>query len=111
LIGGALGAVALIALAGIVLTRRGALDPAAGTTATTVSPPVAATASPPPPALEGVEATPEAPGEPSYYTVEPGDSLGTIADQFDTSIDALIRANNLENADLLSVGQRLIIPQ
>jgi spore germination protein len=45
------------------------------------------------------------------YTVEPGDSLGSIAEQFNTTVDALLEANNFDNPDLLVVGQRIIVPQ
>ena len=65
---------------------------------------------PPPPAVEVAEPEPAAaPSEPTYYVVEPGDTLGDIARQFDTSIDALLQANGLDNADMLTVGQRLLV--
>jgi LysM repeat protein len=44
------------------------------------------------------------------YTVAPGDTLGSIASQHNTSIEALASMNNLENRNALRVGQRLIIP-
>ncbi|HEX9117249.1 MAG TPA: LysM peptidoglycan-binding domain-containing protein [Anaerolineae bacterium] len=45
-----------------------------------------------------------------YYTVQPGDTLRSIAAQFGTTTAALIEANNLTNADLLFLGQRLVLP-
>ncbi len=45
-----------------------------------------------------------------YYTVVPGDRLIRIALRFGTTIRALARANGIVNVDLLSIGQRLLIP-
>ncbi|NWF70518.1 MAG: LysM peptidoglycan-binding domain-containing protein [Chloroflexi bacterium] len=44
------------------------------------------------------------------YTVEPGDSLSLIADQFSTTVDTLIAINCLEDPDLIEVGQVLYVP-
>lgn len=44
-----------------------------------------------------------------YYTVIKGDSLWSIAKKFNTTVDALKDANNLES-NLLNIGQILIIP-
>jgi LysM repeat protein len=44
------------------------------------------------------------------YIVQAGDSLSGIAFQFDVSVEDIIRANGLTDADLLFVGQELIIP-
>ena len=44
------------------------------------------------------------------YIVQAGDTLGTIADQFEVSVADIIYVNNLENPDVLSVGQVLYIP-
>ncbi|NWG16332.1 MAG: LysM peptidoglycan-binding domain-containing protein [Chloroflexi bacterium] len=44
------------------------------------------------------------------YTVQPGDTLFAIARRFNTTVQAIIEANNLTNPDRLSVGQQLIIP-
>ncbi|WP_420627952.1 LysM peptidoglycan-binding domain-containing protein [Candidatus Leptofilum sp.] len=43
------------------------------------------------------------------YTVQAGDTLITLADQYDVSLDNLYAWNNLLPASLLSVGQQLII--
>ena len=43
------------------------------------------------------------------YTVQSGDSLYKIATKYNTTIDAIKKANNLTN-DLLSIGQVLTIP-
>ena len=44
------------------------------------------------------------------YVVRAGDTLGKIAIQFGTSIQALMSANNLSNPNLIYVGQVLVIP-
>jgi LysM repeat protein len=44
------------------------------------------------------------------YIVQAGDSLSGIAFQSDVSVEDIIRANGLTDADLLFVGQELIIP-
>jgi LysM repeat protein len=44
------------------------------------------------------------------YTVKLGDSLGSIARDHGVSMNALIKANELTDADMLYVGQRLTIP-
>ena len=49
-----------------------------------------------------------APGA-QYYVVKPGDVLSRIARRFGTTMEALIRANNLRNPDMLRVGQKLVI--
>jgi LysM repeat protein len=44
------------------------------------------------------------------YAVQAGDSLSGIAFQFDVTVEDLMQANGLTDADLLFVGQELIIP-
>ena len=45
----------------------------------------------------------------NIYTVVAGDSLYSIAGRFGTTVSVLKNANNLKS-DLLSIGQKLIIP-
>lgn len=45
----------------------------------------------------------------NYYIVKSGDSLYKIANQYNTTVDELKRINNL-SSNLLSIGQRLILP-
>lgn len=46
----------------------------------------------------------------SEYTVQSGDTLGSIASRFDLTIEDLVRANEMDNPDRLEVGQVLNIP-
>lgn len=46
----------------------------------------------------------------TVYTVQSGDSLNSIARKFSVSVLALREANNIEDADFLSIGQKLSIP-
>ena len=43
------------------------------------------------------------------YIVQPGDTLSSIASRFNISIDALMAANSLTNANIFA-GQQLVIP-
>jgi LysM repeat protein len=45
------------------------------------------------------------------YTVQPGDSLSSIAAQFGTTADELARINSLADPNSLSVGQTLQVPR
>jgi len=44
------------------------------------------------------------------YTVQPGDTLGQVANDFGISVNSLIWANNLKDSDYLSPSQELKIP-
>jgi lysozyme len=44
------------------------------------------------------------------YTVQSGDTLSRIASEYNTTVDALMEANNIENPNLIEVGQTLTIP-
>ena len=66
---------------------------------------VIVTATPGPPPL------PTAPtGAVRRYVVREGDTLSAIAARFDVSEAALLRANDLEDPNLLAIGQELVIP-
>ncbi|MBN1221201.1 MAG: LysM peptidoglycan-binding domain-containing protein [Anaerolineae bacterium] len=47
---------------------------------------------------------------PRYYIIQPGDTLWRLAKRFNTTVDDLVRANNIQNPNLIIVGQRLLIP-
>lgn len=44
------------------------------------------------------------------YTVEEGDSLWTIAEKFNISLNTILWANELTQSSILKIGQKLIIP-
>lgn len=44
------------------------------------------------------------------YEVQSGDTLGAIADAFGVTVDELLAVNNLENPDVLDVGDVIFIP-
>lgn len=48
--------------------------------------------------------------DPGQHVVQAGDTLGTIAQQYGVSLQALMQANGLSDPNLLSVGQALTIP-
>lgn len=52
------------------------------------------------------------PGHPpaTYYTVQPGDTLSSIAWRYGTTVAAIMHANNLVNPALIYPGQVLVIP-
>ena len=82
--------------------------------------PLASSASPAPPAAasanrvdipaEGfVDEPARSVRKPVKYTVQPGDTLYRIAAKFGTSVNALLRANGMDRADVLRAGQRLTV--
>lgn len=52
----------------------------------------------------------EANGTRTIYVVQRGDTLGEIATRFGVSLADLARINNIENWDIIEVGDELIIP-
>lgn len=58
----------------------------------------------------GVSVEITATGTPTYYVVLPGDTLFVIARDHGTTVEAIMASNGLNNADILHVGQVLIIP-
>ena len=67
--------------------------------------PVDAVAAPTPTAVPAVIEVPRL-----TYTVEPGDLLGDIAATFGVPLGAIISVNEMENPDLINVGQEIVIP-
>jgi LysM repeat protein len=106
-------------VAGLMLP---ALIPGPGISSTTPEP--SATASPeptPPPTPSPTSApTPSPTSAPTpsptpeatsvIYVVQPGDSLLAIADKFGVTAAAIRRANDIDDPNLIQVGQRLTIP-
>jgi murein DD-endopeptidase MepM/ murein hydrolase activator NlpD len=48
--------------------------------------------------------------QPSVYTIQPGDTLSTLALQYGTTVEILASLNALPNPDLLEVGQVIRLP-
>jgi len=67
-------------------------------------------ATPSAPSPTGIPAAPGAGGAPRTYTVQPGDTLSQIAEQFDVTTAGLMEANDISSADFLQIGQVLTIP-
>lgn len=89
-------------------------QPSPSPTLTATAPPTATarpTSEPPSPTVEPPSPTVAA-ATPRLYTVEPGDSLRSIAERFAVSVEDLLQANDLTpaQADALRPGQELIIP-
>ncbi len=49
-------------------------------------------------------------GGPQTYTVQPGDTLGAIAQRFGVTVEAIVEANGITDPDLIAVDQELVIP-
>ena len=43
------------------------------------------------------------------YTVKSGDTLSAIASKYNTTVDKLVKDNNIVNANLIYVGQKIVI--
>ena len=63
-----------------------------------------------PAATEAVTESPTTESTATTYVVQRGDTLASIARRFRTTVNALISANDLSNANVIIAGQTLIIP-
>jgi LysM repeat protein len=65
----------------------------------------------PPSGTVPAEAQPAAGGdEPVIHTVQAGETLGRISEQYDVSIDDILTVNGLTDPNVIGAGQQLIIP-
>ncbi len=85
------------------------LAPTDEPTATT-EPTQAATNTPTQPPATDTPAAPPATPTPVIHVIQSGESLRSIAEQYNISVDDLARANNMKATDLILVGQKLVIP-
>lgn len=46
----------------------------------------------------------------NVYIVKSGDTLGAIAKKYNTTVATLVKLNNIKNANLINVGQKIILP-
>lgn len=46
----------------------------------------------------------------TIYVVNKGDTLWELAKKFNTTMDELIRVNDIDNPEVINVGQRIIVP-
>lgn len=60
---------------------------------------------------KGTVPPPPPPAECTFYTVQPGDTLFSIALRFGSTVPAIARANNITNPNLIFIDQRLCIPK
>ena len=60
--------------------------------------------------LESFASEPEATGTDSTYVVQEGDTLWDIALLFDSSVEAIVEANDLADETAISIDQELVIP-
>ena len=49
-------------------------------------------------------------GTPLVYTIQSGDTLFSIARQFDVTLDDLVALNNIADPDRINAGDQLVIP-
>jgi LysM repeat protein len=54
--------------------------------------------------------TPEPDDGPPVHVVRAGETLGSLSQLYDVTLEDLMAANGIDNPDLISVGQQLIIP-
>ncbi|MFQ6015741.1 MAG: LysM peptidoglycan-binding domain-containing protein [Anaerolineae bacterium] len=115
------GILAIIALATVVMAavvialarprqvaqERGALPTPLPPTAT-ASPTTSPTATPLPTPTPTVTATPLP--QAIIHTIEMGDSLLALAIEYGTTVEAIMEANNLEDQEMIWIGQELVIP-
>jgi len=62
------------------------------------------------PTLPAPAVSPSPAPTPTVYVVQPGDTLGTIAQRFSVTVDVLMAANGITNPNLVSAGESLVIP-
>ncbi len=64
----------------------------------------------PPPATPGTTQPERELGTQLVYTIQPGDTLFSIARQFGVTLEALVELNNIEDPDRINAGDQLFIP-
>lgn len=57
-----------------------------------------------------IEASTPTPSGPRTHTVQAGEFLATIADEYGITVGEILAANDIDNPDLIYPGQELVIP-
>jgi Tfp pilus assembly protein FimV len=96
----------LLAATVAVLLVRSAIDTAEEQTRTTATATTATQPAPPPPPRPR-RRTGTGQAEAEFYTVQSGDTLATIADQYGTTVEELLLLNPDVDPIELSIGQRI----
>jgi LysM repeat protein len=96
----------------MVLRSRQPTPTATRTPKPTFTPNEVVLTTPTSPTEPSVTAEPTSPPSPiaGTHVVQAGESLSGIAATYGTTVDAIVQANNLTDADAISEGQALIIP-
>lgn len=91
--------------------QQSVITPAATVTDGAQSSPAGAISAPSPTPVPPTRTpTPSLAAGPSVHVVASGETLLVIAARYGVTLDTLMRANGLSNANQLSVGQKLIVP-
>lgn len=106
--GGVVLLILLSAAVGVIFLLLGREHPAEKPTAPVLATP-SVTPAPTPTPLPTVSPPTPTPA-PLLHTVQPGETLAGIARAYNVSLAELIAVNNIQNPDLLQVGQELVIP-
>lgn len=101
-------AVLLIVLA-LAVTACGGDDGGVDDPGQASAPPTDVQSTPAEPSAPAADADADRPGG-DTYVVESGDTLSAIAKRFNTTVRAIVRANDLADPDVIDVGQELTIP-
>lgn len=75
-----------------------------------IQPLASATATTTPTATPAAREEPVRPTPTAVYTVQPGDTLASIARTHDTTVDELLRLNDLPEPSLIQAGQTIVLP-
>ena len=97
----------LLAVTIAVLLARAALEPAEPAREATTTAASRPAAPPPPPAATTSRTQPASTAGQEYYVIEAGDTLGTVADAYGTTVGALVELNPGIDPTALQVGQRV----
>ncbi|CAN5757711.1 hypothetical protein BH23ACT10_BH23ACT10_29420 [soil metagenome] len=101
--------VALSALFALLAAGCGGGDE--GTREPTATPSQAASAAPATtPSSESVAPQQSGGGGEQTYVVESGDTLSAIARRFDTTVEAIVEANDITDPDDIDIGDEFVIP-